>query len=188
MSRYIEFTRSPENRHFSFSQGLPVHDEELPIRFLSVQGVRIDQGEPIAFADPEIVDRLHRALVETKRLESKKAVIDCLAFVALMNGIKLPRPNSHGRFHFEDTTLTNEIRNDDIENLMPLNLTRGNHYEHSVYPAHTQDKAMYFHKLGDIGPVAFSTLKEAKDLYDLSSAHPMIKLDVVDHENYSSLD
>ncbi|HET6746908.1 MAG TPA: hypothetical protein VFH06_02255 [Candidatus Saccharimonadales bacterium] len=178
MSRYIEFTSSPENRHFSFSQGIPVHDEELPTRFLNVRGLRIDKGEPVLFGDTELIDRLHRALVETKRLESNGAVIDCLAFVALMCSMELPKPGLHGKFHFEDTTLTNEIQDDDMPNLMPLNLTRGNGYEHSAYPAHTRNKAMYLHKLGDIGPVAFSSLGEAKKLYDLNSAHPMTDLKV----------
>jgi hypothetical protein len=158
MSRYIEFTRSPENRHFSFSQGLPVHDEELPTRFLSVRGLRIDRGEPVAFADTELIDKLHQALIETKRLEGNGAIIDCLAFVALMGSLELPKPGLNGKFHFEDTTLTDEVQDDDTLHLTPLNLARGSHYEHSVYPAHTQDKAMYLHKLGDIRPVALSTL------------------------------
>ncbi len=176
MSRYIEFATSAENPHYRFSKGIPVHDEKLPSRFLGLKGIRIDGKDPLIFQDASIEENLHRTPFEIKRFQAKGAVIDCLAFVALMSGLCLGQSQTDGRFIFEDTTLPVNINSDDLTNSYPLNLGIDFIYEHSVYPAHHNDAAAYLQKLGDIGPVCLSTLDAAKEMYGLESAHQMTNL------------
>lgn len=180
MSRHIEFTTSPDNSHTKFSLGNPVHNGELPVRFLAVRGVRVD-GTRIEFIDESFVDRLHRALIEGRKVQDRSAVFDCLTFVALMQNIKLCEPQGDGRFLFNERTEPLEIHTTDSSNLLPVNIghAKGEEFDyvHSLYPAHTSEGAWYIQKLGDRGPVCLSSLDDSLRMYRSSIAHPMTMLE-----------
>lgn len=174
MSRYIDFI-SRGSPHTKFSLGNPVHNEKLPTRLLSVKGIRVD-GEVMHFRDESLPDRLHQSLVTTERLAAKGAVIDCLAFVALMQQIALPSPDATGHFRFHTITSPTEISDQDISNMLPLNLGDPHSYWHSVVPAHQEQTARYVQKLGDTGPLCLSGLQAARRIYKAKVARPMTDL------------
>jgi len=147
----------------------------MPTRLLSIKGVRVD-GEVIHFNDESFPDRLHRSLIATEQLRTKGAVIDCLAFVALMQQMALPSPDATGHFRFHTTTNPTEIADQDISNVLPLNLGDTRRYWHSVVPAHQEQTALYIQKLGDTGPLCLSGLQAARRIYKAKVAHPMTDL------------
>lgn len=178
MSRYLEFATSLDNRHVRAGAGA-VHNGEMPIRFLATKGIRID-GELMTFRDEALHEKLHHALIVGERLRARSAIIDCLAFVALMQGSDLGKPNRNGLFSLHPISEQRHINSDDIENDLPVNIGNSYHdqvrYVHSLYPAHLPEYALYIQKLGDNDPVSFSTLDQAHFMRNTTIAHPMPEL------------
>jgi hypothetical protein len=181
MSRFIEFTTSPDNPYVAHSGGA-VHDGEIPTRYHAPRGIRID-GEPIAFSDASLHEKLYRALIVGEQLRTRSGIIDCLAFVALMQGSDLGKPRPNGLFSLYPSSESRHIASNDIENDFPVNIGHAYHdkrvqYVHSLYPAHLPNHACYIHKLGDNEPVCLSTLDQAHQMRGTIIAHPMPELRV----------
>lgn len=181
MARFIEFTASPDNPYVAHSGGA-VHDGEIPTRFHTPKGIRID-GEPITFRDELLHEKLHRALVVGEQLRARSGIIDCLAFIALMQGSDLGTPRPNGLFSLHPTSEARHIASDDIENSLPVNIGHSYHdgqvqYVHSLYPAHLPARALYIQKLGNNEPICLSTLDQAHQMRGTIVAHPMPELTV----------
>jgi hypothetical protein len=179
MSRYIEFTTSPDNPHVKASGGA-VHNGEIPTRRITPKAIRID-GEPVTFKDESLHEKLHHAIIVGEKLRARLAIIDCLAFIALMQGSSLGKPNRNGLFPLHPISEPRHILSDDIENDLPVNIGNSYHnnqvrYVHSLYPAHLPDHALYIQKLGDNEPISLSTLDQAHFMRSTTIAHPMPEL------------
>lgn len=166
MKQFIEFT----TRHTEATYGSPIYDPDNLRRFKDIEGVRVD-GEQVEFRDASIPVRLERYLIEARR---RKYINDCIAFVAIMNGI--PFDGKKNPFQDFDKSITVDPRNVDVSSRAPLVLTRGFHDMkiplHIILPAHT-DKQNYLHKLGDDGPLCMSNLSNALRIMDCHDAHPV---------------
>ena len=171
MSNYIEFT----TKHTEKTRGNPVHDEKQPRRFRDVQGIRVD-GEPVEFNDPTIPERVGRYLIESPGLKRRRIANDCVAFVALMNSVKL-KDTKHNPFQEYDTTIPIRSAKDQLSNTAPLVLVKRFHDmsvpRHIVLPAHLLLGRNYLHKLGDDTPLCMSSLEDALGMFDCTSAHPV---------------
>ncbi len=173
MSRSLEFTTSgPYTRD---SHDNAVHDGRIPWR--EPKDIRID-GEPIVFTDESLHEKLYRTLLATEKLQSRSSIIDCLAFMALMQGRELPS----GKLAFHPTVEPIRILTSDTENDFSLALGHSirsqTRYTHSVVPAHQPEKAFYIYKMGDTEPICLSTLAAAHKIYGTVVAHPIVELDI----------
>lgn len=154
MANYIEFTTN----HHERTLGNPIHNGKRPKSFRGIDGVRVD-GVSVIFQDESIPDRLGRYFVESKRLRRRKIVNDCVAFVALMNSVRLESPTHNPFSDFDTSTAIDEASD------TPLVLAsrfRGRIIPtHIVLPAHLQQKQNFLHKLGDDGPLCMSNLEDS---------------------------
>lgn len=167
MPNYIEFTTD----HHEDTHGSPVHDGRLPRRFHDIDAVRMN-GEPVAFKDESIPERLQRYFAEANKLKRRRIANDCVTFVALMNSIKL---ENRGHNPFSDFDRETAV---DTSATAPLVLVQGFHGglkipQHIILPAHMQDQENYLHKLGDRGPLCMSDLDTAMRIMNCTSAHPV---------------
>jgi hypothetical protein len=177
MSRYIEFTTSTENPYVYNARGNPVHDGTLPTQFREVAGVRVD-GEPLAFTDSSLVESLHRALVESKALQKRGHIVDCVTFVALLQCIPLAHPDDNPFIdHIQENIQVHP--KDRITDPVCLGdypfkrLMQHPRYLHVVSPAHIPERPNYVHKLGDNEPVCLSGLADAMTIFGCTVAHPV---------------
>ena len=173
MSRYINFSTFP-GKHSEFSRGKPLHNGESPPRFREALGVKVD-GRSVEFAEAEVIERLHRAIVDGKRLRRRRISYDCVSFAALMNNIQL-RSRHDNPFNEADQNIDVDPMDVTVSN--PVNL--GNYssrsgvwYVHTVTPAHLTEGPSYLHKLGDKGPICMSGLDEAMEIYGATIANPV---------------
>lgn len=117
MKQFIEFT----THHSERTYGNPVYYPEKLKRFRSVEGVRVD-GELIDFRDPSIPQRLEQYLIESRR---RKHINDCVAFVAIMNGI--PFDGKSNPFQSYDRLTRVTPWHVDLSSDAPLVLAQGFH-------------------------------------------------------------
>jgi hypothetical protein len=165
MTNYIEFTTDHRENTF----GSPVHDGKRPRPFREIDGVRVD-GEIVQFLDESIPDRLGRYFVEAKKLQKRKIVNDCVAFVALMNSVEL-KDREHNPFtDFDANTLVTESLDTPV--VLTTRFREGMIIPtHIVLPAHLQQQKNYLHKLGDDGPLCMSDLETAMRIMGCTGAH-----------------
>jgi len=170
MMQYIEFT----TRHSVKTFGNPIHDGKRPKKYRTIEGVRVD-GETVEFIDNTIPERLGRYLIEAEGLRRRRIVNDCIAFVALMNSVRLEMPQHNPYREFDGTTFVDPWHINPVDD-MPLVLANGFHDgvrlpRHIVLPAHLSTKQNYLHKLGDDGPLCMSNLQDALAMFSCDGAH-----------------
>lgn len=184
MKRYIEF--GYDKNHSPRTNGNPVHNGKIPGKYLPIEGVRIS-GEIVEFAEPDMHERIGRALRATRVIQRKGQIVDCLWFAVLMDDINKTERLSTGNFRVEDSTSEEHVVPEDTTQTNIVNIGRGlhdipYHFVHTAYPAHTKERALYIHKLGDVGPLCLSGLQDAIDIFSASAAHPMISYDLVQEQ------
>ncbi len=184
MTSFINFTRDLSHPDRNFAGGLPLFDGKIPPASRVCRGVSLD-GEPVVFKDSSTPERLHKAIIDGRKL----GVFDCLIFAALMYGVPIGQPDENELFRCSKEVKAQEIKSNDVSTTSPLNLgtTRrdSNHisYVHTIVPAHTPEGSAYIHKLGK-NTLCFSTLSDAMRLYRATVAHPMIWIEFDGQERF----
>ena len=184
MSRYIEFTTTPVNSKTTLPEGTPVHNGELPSRFRSLLGVRVDKVL-VDFAREDAGEVLLRALVDGQKLRHRDHIFDCVVFSLLMEGVDLVKHSGEKEFRIRKAIDDQANRPGDSSQTLPLALGRpasyseGFVYHHSLSPLHVINQAAYMHKLGDSGPVCFSGLEAPMSMYGTTVAHNITGMTVL---------
>ena len=167
MLRYINFTT--KSAHSSFAQGSPVHDGNMPPRYLPLRGVRVN-GMPISFLDTGIPERLHRSIYEGREI-SKSNSFDCVIFALLMAGVDIHDYIGKGEIKFNVTDHIDPVdTHPQTGDIIDLGSYRSADdeptYVHTVFSAPQPDIQSCLHKLGQSGPVCISSLHDAQRIYN----------------------
>ncbi len=167
---YLNFTTNESNSLLKRSNGAPIHDGKMPIRYKDVAGVKID-GEEVNFKDESIVDSLQKTLLKRKSFV-RQHEFDCLSFAGLM--IDYPNINTSVVPFLLIASGINidpeDIANESVANIFKKTNTGGDTWVHVAVPAHTLEQPMYIHKLGNTGPLCLSGLSQVIEMYHADNA------------------
>lgn len=202
--KYIQFSSHSELTPRGVLSDFYIHDSIIPNASHEVAGVTAD-GVPIKFEDPSIPDKLHKAMVDGRKLQDKGIEYDCNAFSIILLDFKLPElpNNTTGLYYHGDpaTLITKEeyvpgpvIIGHNMRSGFETDL-RNVQWFHTLAAAHTEAKPTYLHKLGVTGPLCLSGLKQALQFYrcntaatlDVDGVTPITKQDDLQSGDYLKL-
>ncbi len=178
--RYLEFGH--DRKHSPRVYGNPVHNGKVPSGIFTVEGIKVN-GEVVTFLDDKIPHKVHKALRGGRQITRSRLPFDCLWFAVLMDDASLAERLATGNYKVVDETGDQPVDPGDINQDSIVNIGRGFHdqefgFVHTAVPAHTNEEALYIHKLGDTGPLCLSGLRDVINIFYGSAAFPMISYEL----------